>query len=366
MPLRVQCADRWPTTLDPQHACLSAAPSGGPQHVGAAQVAPDATPSGWAGGETPAPGATPTPKKGRSRWDETPMGVAATPGPGATPAMGGMPAMTPGATPMGGLDMMTPSPSNLAPMGTPSAEQYQVSRPPCLPVPVGCEPQAGQLQSGCGQQLLKVCSGTQPIRPACRKAWTKTAAMDPLQPVQLPQQALAGSDPWLLQAMRWEREVQERNRPLSDEELDSMLPSEGYKVLDPPPGYQPVRTPARKLQATPTPYGATPLYQIPEEDRGQKFDVPQEIEGLPELKPEDHQYFGKLLKEVGAALCVRAATVVHRAVWYSCLLGGGDCCSNFATAPWEAGMLTHWLAYGGHCMLVWASSATVCRSRMRS
>ena len=78
-----------------------------------------------------------------------------------------------------------------------------------------------------------------------------------------------------------------------------MLPNEGYKVLDPPPGYQPVRTPARKLQATPTPYGGTtPLYQIPEEDRGQQFDVPQEIEGLPELKPEDHQYFGKLLKEV--------------------------------------------------------------------
>lgn len=102
----------------------------------------------------------------------------------------------------------------------------------------------------------------------------------------------------ILQAMRWEREVEERNRPLSDEELDAMLPCEGYKVLEPPPGYEPIRTPARKLTATPTPYGATPGYQIPTEDRGQKFDVPQEIEGLPELKPEDHQYFGKLLKDV--------------------------------------------------------------------
>lgn len=104
----------------------------------------------------------------------------------------------------------------------------------------------------------------------------------------------------MLQAMRWEREVEERNRPLSDEELDAMLPCEGYKVLDPPPGYEPIRTPARKLMATPTPYGATPGYQIPSEDRGQKFDVPVEIEGLPELKPEDHQYFGKLLKEVNS------------------------------------------------------------------
>ena len=38
------------------------------------------------------------------------------------------------------------------------------------------------------------------------------------------------------QAYRLEREIEERNRPLSDEELDAMLPSEGYKVLDPPAG----------------------------------------------------------------------------------------------------------------------------------
>ena len=100
-----------------------------------------------------------------------------------------------------------------------------------------------------------------------------------------------------MQAMRWEREVEERNRPLSDEELDAMLP-QGYRVLEPPAGYQPIHTPARKLMATPTPLGGTPLYGIPEEERGQKFDVPVELEGLPELKPEDHQYFGKLLKEV--------------------------------------------------------------------
>lgn len=44
-------------------------------------------------------------------------------------------------------------------------------------------------------------------------------------------------------------------------------PNEGYKVLAEPPGYEPIRTPARKLMATPTPFGGTPLYQIPEEDR---------------------------------------------------------------------------------------------------
>ena len=40
----------------------------------------------------------------------------------------------------------------------------------------------------------------------------------------------------IAQAYRLEREIEERNRPLSDEELDAMLPSEGYKVLEPPPG----------------------------------------------------------------------------------------------------------------------------------
>jgi len=33
-----------------------------------------------------------------------------------------------------------------------------------------------------------------------------------------------------MQAYRWEREIDERNRYLSDEELDSLFPKEGYKV----------------------------------------------------------------------------------------------------------------------------------------
>jgi splicing factor 3B subunit 1 len=82
-----------------------------------------------------------------------------------------------------------------------------------------------------------------------------------------------------------------------------MLPSEGYKILEPPASYVPIRTPARKLLATPAPYGgATPggaggFYQLPDEDRGQVFDVPEMPEGLPNMKPEDYQYFAPLLKE---------------------------------------------------------------------
>jgi splicing factor 3B subunit 1 len=103
-----------------------------------------------------------------------------------------------------------------------------------------------------------------------------------------------------VQAQRWEREVEERNRPLSDEELEAMLPGEGegYKVLEPPAGYVPITTPARKLMATPTPMGSAGGYLIPEENRDHAYDVPVELEGLPDMKPEDYQYFGKLMKEV--------------------------------------------------------------------
>eukprot|EP00889_Picochlorum_renovo_P001752 jgi/Picre1/28782/NNA_004179.t1 len=106
--------------------------------------------------------------------------------------------------------------------------------------------------------------------------------------------------PELYQAMKIEKEIEYRNRPLSDEELDAMLPgpSDGYKILEVPAGYVPIQTPARKLTATPAPVDGTPLYAIPEEDRTQAFDVPVAVEGLPDMKVEDQQYFGKLLKDV--------------------------------------------------------------------
>uniref|UniRef100_A0A251U8V2 Putative U2 snRNP component prp10 n=1 Tax=Helianthus annuus TaxID=4232 RepID=A0A251U8V2_HELAN len=182
----------------------------------------DATPSmsrknRW--DETPTPGrlansdttpklsglATPTPKRQRSRWDETPatMGSA-----------------TPGVTPVGGVELSTPTPGGINLRGAITPEQYNL--------------------------------------------------------------------------MRW---IEDKNRPLTDEELDSMLPQEGYKILEPPATYAPIRTPARKLLAAPTPLG-TPLYAIPEENRGQQFDVPKEMpDGLPFMKPEDYQYFGALLNE---------------------------------------------------------------------
>uniref|UniRef100_A0A7C9EUK9 TOG domain-containing protein n=1 Tax=Opuntia streptacantha TaxID=393608 RepID=A0A7C9EUK9_OPUST len=188
----------------------------------AAGATPGATPAGMTWDATPKLSgmATPTPKRQRSRWDETPATMgSATPMAGATPAA----AMTPGVTPVGGIDLATPTPGQINLRGPLTPEQYNL--------------------------------------------------------------------------LRWEKDIEERNRPLTDEELDAMFPSEGYKILEPPASYVPIRTPARKLLATPTPMG-TPLYQIPVEDRGQQFDVGKEpANGLPFMKPEDYQYFGVLLNE---------------------------------------------------------------------
>jgi splicing factor 3B subunit 1 len=208
--------NRWDETPTPGRLVDSDATPG-------AGATPGATPAGMTWDATPklAGLATPTPKRQRSRWDETPATGSATPATpsGATPAV----AYTPGVTPVGGVDLATPTPSALNLRGPMTPEQYNL--------------------------------------------------------------------------LRWERDIEERNRPLTDEELDAMFPQEGYKILEPPASYVPIRTPARKLLATPTPMG-TPLYSIPEENRGQQFDVPKEAPGgLPFMKPEDYQYFGSLLNE---------------------------------------------------------------------
>lgn len=98
-------------------------------------------------------------------------------------------------------------------------------------------------------------------------------------------------------------DISSRNAPLSDEELDLMLPSEGYKILDPPPGYAPIRTPARKLMSTPAPVASSSGYggfmmQEPENARAMGKQLPTEIPGVGDLqffKAEDMAYFGKLV-----------------------------------------------------------------------
>ncbi|GJW90417.1 splicing factor 3B subunit 1 [Tanacetum coccineum] len=90
-------------------------------------------------------------------------------------------------------------------------------------------------------------------------------------------------------------DIEDRNLLLTDEQLDTMLP--GFEILKPLASYVLIRTPARKLLDTSTPLGK-PLYSIPEEYRGQMFDVPKEMSGgFPFLKSQDYQYFGAMLNE---------------------------------------------------------------------
>ncbi|KAH6691601.1 splicing factor 3B subunit 1 [Plectosphaerella plurivora] len=93
-------------------------------------------------------------------------------------------------------------------------------------------------------------------------------------------------------------DVSGRNMPLSDEELDLLLPGEeqGYKILTPPPGYEPIRAPAHKLMATPAPATGF-MMQDPEATRLGGKPVHNEIPGIGDLqffKAEDMAYFGKL------------------------------------------------------------------------
>ncbi|GAA5927457.1 U2 snRNP complex subunit HSH155 [Sporobolomyces koalae] len=97
--------------------------------------------------------------------------------------------------------------------------------------------------------------------------------------------------------------MDKRVRILSDEELDQMLPQEGYEIVTPPAGYAPIRTPARKLTETPmAANGGGFMMQaeggVSAEALGISQDLPTDIEGVGDLqffKKEDAQYFAKIL-----------------------------------------------------------------------
>lgn len=126
---------------------------------------------------------------------------------------------------------------------------------------------------------------------------TPARAMATPSPAQL-----AAMTPDQRQRFRWERDLDERNRPLTDEDLDVMLPTEGYKVLEPPATYQPVRTPSRRIFSTPTPMTGMTGFSIPLEEKAvsaQDLGIPVLAdESLPSLKPEDEAHFSKLMQDV--------------------------------------------------------------------
>lgn len=76
-------------------------------------------------------------------------------------------------------------------------------------------------------------------------------------------------------AFRLENQTLERNRRLTDKEIDALLPVEGYEIVKPPPDYKP------KLNTKEL--GAVEQYTVPER------------QDLPSMTPDDLKYFGDLL-----------------------------------------------------------------------
>jgi splicing factor 3B subunit 1 len=102
-----------------------------------------------------------------------------------------------------------------------------------------------------------------------------------------------------LNLLKLDQAVHERNRPFTDDELDRMMPLDGYEIVRPPESYKPISTPTRKLLSTPTPYGQTPLYNIPDSS-SKPYDImstPSHL-GVSNMKPEDINYFQALLTDV--------------------------------------------------------------------
>ncbi|CBX95542.1 similar to splicing factor 3B subunit 1 [Plenodomus lingam JN3] len=141
----------------------------------------------------------------------------------------------------------------------------------------------------------------EPEKPAedaapVRSRWDTTAVVPASATPAAP--AANGAHPFMPPTFAFGTDISSRNAPLSDEQLDMMLPgeAEGYKVLEAPPGYEPVRRPVG-MPVLPTGYQG---FLLPEADNSLAAmgkQLPTEIPGVGDLqffKNEDMKYFGKL------------------------------------------------------------------------
>ncbi|KAF1382978.1 hypothetical protein PFLUV_G00149440 [Perca fluviatilis] len=269
--------------------------------------------------ETPGhtPGHTPAHTPSSTRWDETPGRPKGSETPGATPSTR-MWDPTPSHTPAGAATPGRDTPGHATPghggaTGSVRKNRWDETPKTERETPGHGSGWAETPRTDRGDESV----GETPTPGASKRKsrWDETPAsqMGSSTPLLTPGKTPIGTPamnmatptpghlmsmtPEQLQAWRWEREIDERNRPLTDDELDAMFP-EGYKVLPPPAGYVPIRTPARKLSATPTPIGGMTGFHMQVEDRTTKQMNDQPSGNLPFLKPDDIQYFDKLLVEV--------------------------------------------------------------------
>lgn len=78
-----------------------------------------------------------------------------------------------------------------------------------------------------------------------------------------------------------------------------MFPKTGYEIVEVPASYQPIETPSRRLMATPTPWGQTPGFQIPEEQTNQA-------------------QYGVALTEVGCVCLLLTVSMYRSEVYHNC------------------------------------------------
>ncbi|KAL3090250.1 hypothetical protein niasHS_006702 [Heterodera schachtii] len=258
-----------------------------------------------AGDATPAAGkqwdATPSQTPRRNRWDETPKESVRdggmTPGWGSeTPRdikvdMSERSEETPGAS-------KRRSRWDLTPAQTPAVGSETPLNGMDAPTPAHFTP---KIQNGGMTPSLLTPGGSTPIGTPAMGMKTPAVPFVPMTPEQAA-------------IYKWEKEIDDRNRPLSDEELDALIPP-GYRILAPPSGYIPIRTPARKLLSTPTPMTGVGGFMIPptperggagDKGVGGILDTQPKDPELPALKPEDIQYFDKLLQDVDESTLTKA------------------------------------------------------------
>lgn len=159
--------------------------------------------------------------------------------------------------------------------------------------------------------------------PVKRSRWDETPRVQPgtaagvqatplisMQSMATPMLSMGGAmatplHPAHIVQSRIEGDILSRNAPMSEEELDALLPEKGYRIVPPPPSYVPIRTPSRKLMSTPTPL-LTPGFTMGERQSAESYGLPlvaSEVSAavggdLPAIKPEEAHFFSSLLNNV--------------------------------------------------------------------
>jgi splicing factor 3B subunit 1 len=93
--------------------------------------------------------------------------------------------------------------------------------------------------------------------------------------------------------LRLAKEIEDRNAPLTELELNELLPNDGYEIVDPPVGYKKPQTRSSNvwvssLKTMAEPQSLAASYEVAGAPSGE----------FPTIKPEDLGYFGSLLTAV--------------------------------------------------------------------